>query len=93
MRSWGLFALTSVGVCLRTEVLSISLQTISHSITYSLHHWDYRVYAESTLAQMTCLRRRNTIVAFRLLALSLEEYWNKPSKREDCGEIERKATR
>lgn len=36
-------ALTGVDVCLRTQVLSISLQTVSYSITFSLHHWDCSV--------------------------------------------------
>lgn len=78
----GVPALTSVDVCLGTEAPSISLQTISYSITFSLHHWDCCVYAKSIMAKITCLGCREALVTFRLLAPSLEEGWNKPSERE-----------
>lgn len=69
-------ALTGVDVCLRMEALSISLQTVSYSITFSLHHFDCAVRAKSIMAWIACLRCRNTLVAFKLLAPSLEESWN-----------------
>ncbi len=78
----GVPALTSVDVCLITEALSISLQTVSYSITFPLHHWDWCVYAKSIMAQITCLRRREALVTFRLLAPSLEEGWDSLSETE-----------